>query len=565
MSSTSKQQRIHPAALEGQEQLRQGRISRREFLRLATLVGLSLPAARVLAACTPAAATGTAGPSGAIKRGGTLRVAMQIQAVDHPVRFSWVEAPNSLRHVFEYLTETNSQSITNPYLLESWEASDDLMTWTLKLRQGIRWFRNGEEGDEFVADHVKWNFGQWLDTDQSAVVGLWAGFLTSNDVEVVDSHTVALHLSKPNIAVPEYLFHYPAMVLHPSFDGDASSGQNWSTGPYTLAEYLPGERVRVVKREGYWQNGADGDPLPYLDAIEFIDLGNEQSAAVNALKSGQVDNIYQLTPDNFLALKDDASVKIEGVGSAKAKVLRVRVDIPPWDNNDVRTALKICQDREKINASAMYNEGLIGHDCHVSPVHPEFAPIDVPAYDPDRARSLLEGAGLSSLDVNVSVGTGWSDIVAYMESLKETAAPAGINIIIDAMPNDNYWSIWDQTTVGVTPWTSRPLGVMVLPLGYGSDENGQPLAGWNESRWIDREFSDLVVQASGTYDLEARRAIMKQIETIQQERGSIGIAYWEAVWEVFNPAFQGITSHPTSYNLWREVWYDPDLEQLRQS
>jgi peptide/nickel transport system substrate-binding protein len=567
MTSPSKSGRIHPAALEGQEQLRQGRISRREFLRLATLVGLSLPAARVLAACTPAATTpgATSAPAGAIKRGGTLRVAMQLQAVDHPVRFSWVEAPNSLRHVFEYLTETDNQNITRPYLLESWTPSDDLKTWTLKLRQGIRWYKDGQSGDEFVADHVKWNFGQWLDTDQSAVRGLWAGFLTSNNVEVVDSRTVVLHLDAPKLDVPESLFHYPAMVLHPSFDGDVSTGQNWSTGPYTLAEYRVKERARIVRREGYWQNGADGQPLPYLDAIEFIDLGNEQSAAVNALKSGQVDNIYQLTADNFLALRNDAAVKIEGIGSAQVRVLRVRVDEAPWDNNDVRTALKICQDREKILASAYYNEGLIGHDCHVSPVHPEFAPIDTPAYDPDRARQLLAGANISNLEVRVAVGTGWSDIVAYMESLKETAAAAGINVILDTMPNANYWEVWDQTTVGVTPWTHRPLATMVLPLGYGSDAEGNPLAGWNESRWIDQEFSQLVVQAQGTYDLEARRALMRQIETIQQERGSVGIAYWLNQWEVFNPAFQGMTAHPTSYNLWREVWYDPAQERLRQS
>jgi peptide/nickel transport system substrate-binding protein len=566
--------RIHPAVLEGQFQLQQGRISRREFLRLATLLGLGLPAANVLAACgTPAtSAPATAGPTAvpatavpSVKRGGTLRVAMQLQAVDHPVRFSWVEAPNSLRHVFEYLTETDNKNITHPYLLESWTASDDLKTWTLNLRKGVQWFKDGSNVEEFVADHVKWNFDQWLTVDQSAVAGLWSGFLTPAGVEVLNPSTVVLHLDQPQLAVPEILFHYPAMVLHPSFNGDISTGQNASTGPYTLAEYKPKERARLVRREGYWQNGIDGEPLPYLDAIEFIDLGNNQTAAVNALKSGQVDNIYQLTPDNFLALKNDSAVKIEGVGSAKAKVLRVRVDQAPWDNNDVRTALKICQDRDKILASAMFGEGLIGHDCHVSPVHPEFAPIDVPKYDPDRAKTLLAGAGLTSLDVNVAVGTGWTDIVAYMESLKETAAPAGINIIIDAMPNDNYWGIWEETTVGVTPWTSRPLGVMILPLGYGSDADGKPLSGWNESRWVDQEFSELVVQASGTLDLEARRAIMKKIETIQQERGSIGISYWEAVWEVFNPAFQAITAHPTSYNLWREVWYDPDQEKLRQS
>ena len=569
--------RIHPAAREGQEQLRQGRISRREFLRLATLVGVSLPAAKLLAACAPAAPAATNVPptvaatnapaptaaTGGIKRGGVLRVAMQLQAVTHPVQFSWVEAPNSFRHVFEYLTETDNQNITHPYMLESWEPNDDLTKWTLKLRQGIQWFKDGANVEEFVADHVKWNFGQWLDTDQSAVVGLWSGFLTSDNVEVVDPYTVMLHLDGPKLDVPESLFHYPAMVLHPTFDGDISSGQNASTGPYTLTEYRVKERASIARREGYWQNGADGQPLPYLDGIEFIDLGNEQSAAVNALKSGQVDNLYQLTADNFLALRNDSTVKIESIGSAQVRVLRVRVDTPPWDNNDVRMALKLCQDRQRIVDSAFYGDALIGHDCHVSPVHPEFAPIDPLPYDTERAKSLLEGAGMSALDVTVAVGTGWSDIVAYMETLKETAAPAGINIIIEPMPIANYWEIWDQTTVGVTPWTHRPLATMVLPLGYGSDAEGNPLAGWNESRWIDAEFSELVVQAQGTFDLEARRALMQQIETIQQERGSVGIAYWQTVWEVFNPAFQGITAHPTSYNLWREVWYDPDLEQLR--
>jgi peptide/nickel transport system substrate-binding protein len=563
---TDPKQRIHPAVPEAQQALRRGRISRREFLHLATLLGVSLPVAKALAGCAPAATPApTAAPAtGGIKRGGTLRVAMQLQAVDHPVRFSWVEAPNTFRHVFEYLTETDNKNITRPLMLESWQPSDDLKTWTLKVRPGIFWYKDGQQGEEFVAEHVKWNFGQWLDADQSAVVGLWRGFLTSNDVEVVDKYTVRLNLAKPKLDVPENLFHYPAMVMHPSFDGDISSGKNWSTGPYTLAEYRVKERARVVRREGYWQNGADGKPLPYLDAIEFIDLGNEQSAAVNALKSGQVDNIYQLTADNFLALRNDPSVKIESVATAQVRVLRVRVDTPPWDNNDVRMALKKCQDREKILASAYFGEGLLGHDCHVSPVHPEFAPMDVPKYDPEGAKALLQKAGLNSLDVKVSVGTGWTDVVAYMESLKETAKAAGINIELETMPNANYWEIWDQTTVGVTPWTHRPLGVMVLPLGYGSDAEGKPLAGWNETRWIDREFSELVVKAQGTYDLEARRAIMKQIQTIQMERGPIGIAYWLNMWEVFNPAFQGITAHPTSYNLWREVWYDPALEKLRK-
>ncbi|NCC33561.1 MAG: hypothetical protein EOM24_16325, partial [Chloroflexia bacterium] len=160
--------RIHPGIEQAQAQLQQGRISRRDFLRVATLLGASLPFASVLAACGGGTTT-TAPPPvdpvapaeptpGAIKRGGVLRVGIAVQAVDHPARFSWTESANAFRHVFEYLTETDENNITHPLLLESWEASDDLTVWTLNLRQGIKW----TNGDELVAEHVRYNFGEWL-------------------------------------------------------------------------------------------------------------------------------------------------------------------------------------------------------------------------------------------------------------------------------------------------------------------------------------------------------------------------------------------------------------------
>ena len=96
------------------------------------------------------AAVATEAPVSSIKRGGTMRVATQVPAVDHPARFSWVYDANQFRHVFEYLTETDSDNVTHPYLLESWEASADLTVWTLILRQGIKW----TNGDEFVAEHL---------------------------------------------------------------------------------------------------------------------------------------------------------------------------------------------------------------------------------------------------------------------------------------------------------------------------------------------------------------------------------------------------------------------------
>jgi peptide/nickel transport system substrate-binding protein len=210
--------------------------------------------------------------------------------------------------------------------------------------------------------------------------------------------------------------------------------------------------------------------------------------------------------------------------------------------------------------NAYFGEGILGQDTHVAPVHPEYAPIDTPAYDPDGAKALLAEAGFADgLDMKISVGTGWTDVVAYAETLKEDGKAGGFNIELDTMPNNSYWDLWTETPVGITPWVHRPLAVMVLPLAYIGDKDGKPVP-WNESRWVDEEFSTLLKKAQGTLDIEKRRAIMKDIEIIQQDRGSIAIAWFQNVWETVNPAFQNFSGHPTQYNLWREVWYDPDLD-----
>lgn len=573
-----RQNRVHPAVPEMQEQLRQGRISRREFLRVATLLGVSAPVAYVMAACgstpvqpgtaaTAASAAGateaTAAPAaataataaGGIKRGGVLRVGIQVPAVDHPARFSWVFDSNEFRQVYEYLTETGPDNITRPYLLESWEPNNGLDMWTLKLRQGIKW----SNGDEFTAEDVLFNFKEWLTPEtKSSILGLWEGFLKIENVKKVDDYTVQLMLDAPKLDVPETLFHYPAQIMHRSFNGDLTTLKNPGTGPMKLDEFKVGERVKVSKREGYWQNGADGQPLPYLDGIEYIDLGNDQTAYVSALLGGQIDTIYDPTVDTYTALKDNDKVVVEPVTTAQVRVLRMRVDQDPWKDPKVRLALKMSQDRQAILDTAYFGQGDLGGDFHVAPVQPEYAPMDPPKYDPEGAKKLLAEAGVATpLKFSISVGTGWTDVVAYAENLKETAKASGFDIQLDTMPNNSYWDKWTETPVGITPWTHRPLAVMLLPLAYIADAKGEPVP-WNESRWVDEEFSTLLKKAQGTLDVEARKGIMKDLERIQMERGSIAIAWWQSVWNIYSPVIQDIHAHPTHYQIWREIWLDPD-------
>ena len=263
-----KKRDVHPYVPELEDLYLKGRISRREFLRNATLLGVSFAGASAfLAACGPAAepttapeapAAAEAPPAGGPVRGGTYTASMQLQLLDHPARLSWVEGANIVRQFGEYLTETGPDNITRPYLLDRWEASEDVMTWDLYLKQGIKW----NNGDDLTAEDVMFTFGEWLNEDVgSSMLGLLAYLRGMQDVEKVDDYHVRLHLQYGDIGVPEHLFHYPAIVLHRDFEGDIIK-QPVGTGAFLLEEYAEGERAVFKRREDYWRNGEDGKPLP---------------------------------------------------------------------------------------------------------------------------------------------------------------------------------------------------------------------------------------------------------------------------------------------------------------
>jgi peptide/nickel transport system substrate-binding protein len=562
---------MHPAIPELQESLRKGQISRREFLRFASLLGVSVGTATVLANCAPAptaappaatmapaatvAPVVTEAPKAAMTRGGKLICASRVQKVTHPAQFSWVSASNQLRQVAEYLTYTDRENITHPLVLESFKPSDDLKTWTLNLRKGLK----HNNGDEFNADDVVFTMTEWFkDEVGSSIKGLMS-YMDATGIEKVDDYTVKLNLNRPEIGVPEHLFHYPALMLnHRTFEGDFLKAPH-GTGPYTLENYTEGERALVKARKDYWQKGADGQPLPYLDEMEFIDMGDDTAAWMAAIKGGQVDYLDlsdNVSPDFYNGLKDDASVVVEGLPTGLCRVMRMRVDLEPWTDNRVRQALKLCQNREKILSLAYFGQGVLGGDFHVYPNHPEYCEKTPAKYDPEKAKQLLTEAGYpDGLDINLAVGSGWPDIVAYAQVLKEDAAAAGFRVNVDAMPNSQYWEKWTEVDLGVTPWTHRPLGTMILNLAYIADEKGEPVA-WNESRWVDEEFSKLLAEANGTLDVEKRREIMCKLEQIQIDRGSVGIAWWMNIWTIYRKNVHGIPGHPTFYMLFNEVWKD---------
>src|SRR5258705_13406836 len=244
-------------------QLVERQIDRREFVRYATLLGMAAPAAYgFVAKVTGQPPVAPAEAQGALPKGGTLRLAMRCQDLKSPHTYSWVESSNSARQVLDYLTVTGVDNITRPSLVEKWEASPDLKTWTLRLRRNVKW----HNGRQFTADDVVWNLKRVLDPKTgSSVLGLMKGFLLeefetgekddkgnakkstklwdANAIQKVDSFTVKLNGKTAQLAVPEQLFHYPLLILDPAENGEFKVGSN-GTGAFSLVEAEVGRRQR---------------------------------------------------------------------------------------------------------------------------------------------------------------------------------------------------------------------------------------------------------------------------------------------------------------------------------
>ncbi len=534
------------------DEVAEGAISRRDFLRRATLLGLSSAAAY--------SALGMAEPSGGdaaaqdMPQGGNLRIGMRCMEIKDPHVVDFAEKSNVVRQVCEYLTLTDRNNITKPYLLEKWEVSDDLKTWTLHVRKDVKW----RKGRQFTADDVVWNLKRVADPAiGSSVLGLFTGYLVEeyetgekdeqgnakkssrlwadNAIEKVDDYTVRLNAFAPQIGVPEHLFHYPMFILDPEENGAFGPGAN-GTGPFDLTEYTVGKNAKFKARTDYWGDG------PYLDTFEFVDLGDNPGASIAAMASKQVDGLSEADAVQVNAMKSFPHVEIHSVETTQTAVARMHTDVEQFKDKRVRKAMRLAVDRDKLIQTALLGAGTPGEDHHVAPSHPEYAELPKYGRDIEKAKALMAEAGYPDgfeFDMTTRPDPNWEFNTAQV--LAEQFKDIGVRVNIKALPSAQFWEVWITSPFSVTGWGHRPLAIMTLSLAYRSN------AAWNESHFSNAEFDQLLTKAEGILDPKERSKVMLRIEEIMQDEGPIVQAYWRTFTTAMDKKVKGFELHPTGY------------------
>ncbi len=476
---------------------KRGRLSRRDFMHYALAAGVTASTASGLWTSKAAMA--------APKRGGTFKVGVHDSNTSDqmdPGKYQSVGEIQLAHAHRSYLTMITSENGLGPDMATEWSATPDAKVWTFKLNTNATF----HTGQKFTPEDAIASLNHHRGDDTTSAAKPLLAAVTNISAKGDDA--IVIELSQGFADLPWVMTDYHLCMLPAKGNGTIDWESQTGAGPYKITNHKPGIGTSLVRHDGWHLEGA------YFDAVEMIQL-NDPNARQTSLLTGEVNAVTQVDLKTAALLGRNPNLELDDVPSGSAITLPMFTDVAPFDNNDVRLALKYAIDRQDIVEKIMFGRASVGNDYHVSPGMPYYPDLPQRPYDPDKAKFHLKKAGMENLSVSLSAADsvlpGAVDMcVLYSEHAKK----AGIDLKVVREPSDGYWSdVWLKKPFVFVKWGARPTPDNMFTLAYKDD------AAWNESHWKNERFNELLLIAKAELDEKKRAEQYAEMCTIAKDEG----------------------------------------------
>jgi len=525
-----------PLELDVVEAYASGRITRRQFIQRASVIGLSLPAiGAVIAACGPgtasvappasagSAAPGSAPASAPAVTGGTIRCAIQKPVKIDPVAMEDLGGYGIVAQSFEFLCTqltVGDPGGLAPGLAESWLPNDDGTVWTFKLRQGVKW----QSGGDFTSADVVATMERLVAAGNSGLKGI----LDPGGAVATDPSTVTFTLTGGNGNFPYLVSIYNAQTVITPADyvaGTTADQRPDGTGAWKLVNYNPQTGATFERNPDWW-----GGQTP-LDGTEFI-FFDSTGPMITAYQGDQVDAIVQFDVLTGAALFDDPNFTLIAQPAALHRQIWMRCDTGQFAKKEVRQALAYTFDRPALITQLFKGRAELGNDHVIWPGYPYFdGSVAQRAQDIDKAKSLLATAGVSNLTATLHAGQ-LQEIPDLTALLKSQAGQAGITLNVEVESLDTFYGAQWCPGEPAEPPCSGAAELGIVDYGHRATPDVYLNAAlktngiWNSSQYSSPDFDAAFTEFQKAVDVDAQKAACTKIETILNEDVPVGVPYF---------------------------------------
>ncbi len=498
-----------------------GRLNRRDFLGRAAALGLTLPVASKL--------LNSAAYAQAPRKGGDLICGLvggeSTNSLDPATFLSQV--PQVFGKCWGETLVYSKPEDGSPVglLAESWDASDDVKEWTFKIRKGVKF----HDGKDMTPDDVLATFQRHSDPNaKSGALGVMENIAAMK----VDGENIVFTLKNADADLPLLLSDYH-LIIQPS-GGVGAPDAGIGTGPYKVEANEPGVRYMATKFDEHWR-----DDVGFVDTVEILVM-NDTTARMSALQSGQVHIINRVEPKTVSLIERAPGVVIERVPSKGHYVFVMHINTPPFDNNDLRMALKLAIDRDAMVDTILQGYATKGNDFPINQSY-AYAPKDIPqrAYDPEEAASFYKKSGHSGPIQLKTSEVAFPGAVDAATLFQQQAAKAGIQIEVQREPGDGYWDqVWNKQPFCASYWGGRPTQDGMYSTAYYSK------ADWNDTRFMRPDFDAKLLEARGELDQERRAQLYREMALMVRDEGGLILPMFNDFIDAHTDQVQGWISDP---------------------